>query len=297
MAATLLSGGGGKEGGLWEGTGADPNGVNPEANHGEPSTPPSADAAAAAPGTPSGFGVASAGVSTTCRMCIEPRVSRTVTCQGCHETFHWVCVGFYEHKYQKPGPNWRCKECKVVEPSPPPAMGKRQEAPPAAPAMEEVQSPASAEMIDVGEEAPPPTTLPETTTLGATVPARPEGSLTAVLAMPPAVGPVDGAASGPTGTPVEMAAPAVTVPSRICPSCGENLGRKRTMDCSVCHTPWHALCVNVRGAKTPTSWVCRDCKPAVQVAAPVTVTNPTSVAATSPPVAAEAVSGGRWARE
>lgn len=296
MAATLLSGGGGgKEGGLWEGTGADQNGVNPEANRGEPSTPSSADGVTAAPETPPGFGVASAGESTTCHLCTSPRVSRTVTCQGCHKTFHWICVGFYEHKYHKPGPDWRCKECKVVETSPPAATGIGQKASPAAPAVEEVQSPASGELIDVGEDAPPPTTLPATTTLGATVPARPGGSLTAVLAMPAAVGPADGAASVPTGTPVEVAAPAVTVPSPICPFCGNELGRKRTMDCSVCNTPWHASCVNVRGAVTPKSWVCRDCKPAVPAAAPVT--SPTSAAATSPPVAAEAVSGGCWARD
>ncbi|CAN0541545.1 unnamed protein product, partial [Ectocarpus sp. 8 AP-2014] len=58
---------------------------------------------------------------------------------------------------------------------------------------------------------------------------------------------------------------APTVPSstgeRICPVCKKGLGRKRTMDCSVCRTPSHAGCVNVRGAETPKSWVCRDCKP------------------------------------
>lgn len=298
MAAMLLSGGGGKEGGLWDGTSADPNGVNPEANNGEPSTPSSTDGAAAsasaaatpvaAAGNPSGSSDASAGVLSTCPACTKPRVSRIVTCQGCHKIFHWVCMGFYEHKYQQPGPNWRCKKCKVVE-APPHATGKGVEASPAPPAMEEVQSPDSGEMIDVGEDAPPSTTPPEAATLGATIPGRPGGSLAAVLATPIALGTADAAAATaavPTSTPAGIAAPAATVASPMCPACGKGLGRKRTLDCSVCHTPWHALCAGVRGAETPKGWICRNCKPAARAAA--AGTSPTHAAATIPPVAAAA---------
>ncbi|CAN0541537.1 unnamed protein product, partial [Ectocarpus sp. 8 AP-2014] len=77
-----------------------------------------------------------------CHACTTARVSRSVTCQGCEKTFHWTCMGFYEHKYQRPGPNWRCKDCKTAE-----AGGGGEAASPAALATQAVQLPESGEAI------------------------------------------------------------------------------------------------------------------------------------------------------
>lgn len=50
-----------------------------------------------------------------CHLCREARVSNFITCSACHNSFHWSCVGFYEHLYRKPGPNWRCRDCKEAQ--------------------------------------------------------------------------------------------------------------------------------------------------------------------------------------
>lgn len=296
MATTLLSCGGGAERSMWEDTSADPNGVHPETNNGGPTTPSSTD-----PGAPTaaigaaGGGVCSAGDLTTCYVCTTPRVSRTVDCQGCHKTFHWACMGFYEHKYQKPGPSWRCKECKVVEPTPSDAPEEGEAG--SWPAMQPMQPPEpdSGQAIDVGEQAPASTTPPPTVP---PVPARTADALAGVPATSVALGTVAGAAGAATAPLAGVAAPAVTVQSpmgeHICPFCRKGLGRKRTLDCSVCHTPWHAVCVNVRGAETPKSWVCRDCKPGAQANAGTSPRNAAAEAVASPSVALETVSSRCW---
>lgn len=146
-----------------------------------------------------------AGIPSTCHACSEPRVSRTITCQGCHKTFHWSCIGFYEHKYQKPWVNWRCKACRGTESLP-------------------------------GDPAASPRALVSADTTG-------QEAMT-TLPVPTAVGSIGG--------------------ERICPVCNKDIGRKRTIDCSICHTPSHASCVNVRGAETPKQWVCRQCQARAQ---------------------------------
>lgn len=277
---------------MWDDTSASPNGVNPETSNVEATVPSSTGSA----GNPSVNGVPAAGVSTTCPACTTARVSRCVTCQGCHKTFHWACMGFYEHKYQRPGPNWRCKDCKVVEPPSPAAAGGGA-ASPAAP-VQGMQSPESGEAIDVGEEAPVSTTPPEMVPVVAAVQTETAGVLAAVQRAPTALGTAAGSVPAPTGPKAGVAAPAVTVPSpmgeHICPVCRETLGRKRPVDCSVCRMPSHAGCVNVRGAETPKSWVCRDCKPGAQATAGTSPRNATPAIASSPPVAAQTVSGGVW---
>lgn len=155
-----------------------------------------------------------AGVPSTCHACSEPRVSRTITCQGCHETFHWSCIGFYEHKYQKPWVNWRCKACRGGEAAP-----------------QEATAPAKTPGRDATVLEP-----------GSSKDKLPEGA-------------------SPTSLPVAAQAPAGTGSGdRVCPVCGKDIGRKRTIDCSVCNTPSHASCVNVRGAETPKQWVCSRCR-------------------------------------
>lgn len=279
---------------MWEGTSADPTGVSPGVNNGEPTTPSSTNLVApgAAVGTSGGRDVSAAGVPTTCHVCTTPRVSRTVACHGCHTIFHWTCIGFYEHKYQKPGPSWRCKECKVVEPTP--SDARRNGEAGASPAVQPVQplEPDSGEEKNVGEQAPASTTLPQTVPPVAPVPATAADALAGARAPPVESGSVAGAAIAPLA---EAAAPAVTVQSpmgeHMCPSCRKGLGRKRTLECSVCHKPWHAVCVNIRGAETPKSWVCRDCKPDTQGTAGTTPRVAALEPAASASAALETVSG------
>ncbi|CAN0212637.1 unnamed protein product, partial [Ectocarpus sp. 13 AM-2016] len=140
MAAMQFSDAGGKEGNVWGDTSTNSNGgVSSEKN---------------GAGSPTGHGVPAAGAFATCHACTTARVSRSVTCQGCEKTFHWTCMGFYEHKYQRPGPNWRCKDCKTAE-----AGGEGEAASPAALATQAVQLPESGEAIDVDDSlATPPET-------------------------------------------------------------------------------------------------------------------------------------------
>lgn len=310
MAATLLSGGGGKEASMWEGTGADPNGVNPETTNGEPTTPSPGDpgAPATAAGASVGTDVPTAGRFTLCHLCTVPKISRSVVCKGCHNKFHWACVGFYDHNYQKPGPSWRCKECKLVQPTPADAPGKGG-AGAGARASSAVQppqppqpNPNSGQAIDVGEQAPGSTTPSQTAPPAAPVLAWTADALPGVQVPPVELGTVAGAAEGAAAAAVPQAgaaASAVTVQSpmaeHVCPFCRKGLGRKRTLDCSVCHKPWHAVCVNVRGAETPKSWVCRDCKPGAQATAGTTPRNTAVKPAASPSAALEKVSDGSWA--
>lgn len=179
-----------------------------------------------------------AGIATTCQACNEPRVSRRITCQGCAATFHWSCIGFYEHKYERPGPNWRCKSCRTEPPPKLPAGGA------AAIASQPVRAPVSGDSVEVGVKA-----------LTTTVPLV-SVAQTVIASAPPAA---------PAPVTTAKAAPAVAIAlqpasERVCPVCRKDIGRKRTMDCSVCHAPSHAGCVNVRGAETPKSWVCSDCR-------------------------------------
>lgn len=280
-----------------EGASVDPNTINPGSNNGELRAPSSTDPSASATvvGTAGGNDVPAAGVLTTCHVCTTPRVSRTVTCPGCDNSFHWVCMGFYEHKYQKPGPNWRCKECKVVEPTPPDAPGKGGAGVWAAMQPTRSPEPDPEEEIDVGEETSAPTSPPQTVPPVAPVPARTTAdALAGVPATPVALGAVAGAAGAATTPLAGVAVLPVTVQppmgEHMCPFCRKGLGRKRTLDCSVCHTPWHAVCVNVRGAETPKSWVCRDCKPGAQAPAGAMPRTVAAEAAASPSVALETVS-------
>lgn len=273
---------------MWEGTSADHNGTSPETSNSEPTTPSPVDPGnpAAAVGAATGDDLSAAGVMTTCHVCTDPRVSRRTTCQGCHNLFHWTCMGFYEHKYQKPGPSWRCKECKALEPTPPDAPGKGEAG--ASPAVQPVQpaepesEPGPGRTTDVGEQAPASMTPEETVPPGVRVPPVEVGTVAEVAGI---------AAAPPAGA----SAPAVTVQSptleQVCPFCMKGLGRKRTLDCTVCHKPWHAMCVNVRGAETPKSWVCRDCKSDAQATAGTSPRNAAAESAASPSVALETVSG------
>lgn len=303
---------------MWTDNSASPNGVNPESRNGEATVPSPTGSV----GNPPGNGVPAAGVFTTCHACTTARVSRSVTCQGCHKTFHWACMGFYEHKYQRPGPNWRCKDCKVAEPpspdckvpeppspdskvaeppspdsevaeTPSPAAAGRRSASPAAP-VEEGQSPESEEAIDVGDETHMSTTLPKLMPQVAAVQSDTAGGVAAIWAAPAAVGTSAGLVTVPAGSPARVTAPAVTVPSpmgeHICPICKKGLGRFRTVECSVCHMPSHAGCVNIRGAETPKSWVCRDCKPGAQATAGMGPRGATAAVHPRPSVAASTVS-------
>ena len=315
----LVTGGGGvgKEGNTWEDPGANSKGVGVDTGNGLAS--PSANGGAASPsGGGSGRSMAGAvGIATTCFACNVPRVSRRVACQGCGETFHWSCIGFYEHKYQRPGDNWRCKGCKGVEPPPPPAAAGAAGTP--GPSM--MRAPQSGEAIDVGVDPPPSATPPTTLPLAALVRAEtPDASVvvtTAAVAAPAAAAAAAASAAASTAAaaatmiPAVAAAPAVTavavapaaaVPAvavaapaaafmapvsveaarkvleaalplpvtalpagePVCPVCRKFIGRKRTMDCSVCRMPSHAGCVNVRGAETPIHWVCRDCRSGIE---------------------------------
>ncbi|CAM9149919.1 unnamed protein product, partial [Laminaria digitata] len=161
----LVTGGGGvaKEGNTWEDPGASSKGVGAVAGNGLASS--SSNGGAASPsGSGNGRSMAGAvGVATTCFACNVPRVSRRVTCQGCDETFHWSCIGFYEHKYQRPGDNWRCKGCKGVDPPPPPAAAAAAAAGAAGSlATLMMRAPQSGEAIDVGLD-PSPSTAPAAT--------------------------------------------------------------------------------------------------------------------------------------
>lgn len=273
---------------MWTDNSASPNNVNPESRNGEATVPSPTSSV----GNPPGNGVPAAGVFTTCHACTTARVSRSVTCQGCHKTFHWACMGFYEHKYQRPGPNWRCKDCKVAE-QPSPAAAGGGSASPAAP-VEEGQSPESEEVIDVGNETYMSTTPPKVIPQLAAVQADTAGGVTAIRAASTAVGTSTGSAPVPTGPPAGVTAPAVTVSSpigeRVCPICKKGLGRFRTVECSVCRMPSHAGCVNIRGAETPKSWVCHTCKPGARTTAGMGPRGTTAAVALRPPVAASAVS-------
>lgn len=329
-------GGGGKEGNTWEDPAANSKGVGVDTGNGLAS--PSSNGGAASPsGSGNGRSMAGAvGVATTCFACNVPRVSRRVTCQGCGETFHWSCIGFYEHKYQRPGDNWRCKGCKGVEP--PPAAAAAGAA--GTLGLPMTRAPQSGEAIDVGIDPPPSTTPLATLPLAALVRAETSDAsvvvTTAAMAVPaaavaaaaaaaasstPAAAETEAAAAVPAVAAAPVAAAAVTVPAvpavpavvaapaaavpavpavtvtapvaavadpasvkaarkvlevnlplpvgtlpagePVCPVCRKFIGRKRTMDCSVCRVPSHAGCVNVRGAETPIHWVCRDCRSGV----------------------------------
>lgn len=343
----LVTGGGGvgKEGHTWVDPAAKAKGVGVDAGN-SLASPPSNGGAASPSGSGNGRSMAGAvGVATTCFACNVPRVSRRVTCQGCDETFHWSCIGFYEHKYQRPGDNWRCKGCKGVEP-PPPLSAAAGAAGTSGPPM--MRAPQSGEAIDVGLDPPPSTTPPATLPLAALVRAEtPDASVvvtTAAVAVPAAavaaavaaaasaaaavasaaatvVPAVQAAPAAPASVavpssaavpavpavvaaPAAAVAPAVAAPAvaatapaatfmapasvesarkvqevnlplplpvaalqagePVCPVCRKFIGRKRTMDCSVCRMPSHAGCVNVRGAETPIHWVCRDCRSGVE---------------------------------
>lgn len=278
MAAMLMSGGTGKEGPTWENGGVDLSGAKPDTSGVEVTVSPSKAAT-----SPTGYGTPVAGAFSTCHACTVPRVSRSVACQGCRKLFHWTCMGFYEHKYQKPGPNWRCKECKAPESSSSLSAGAGSS--PTAPAAETTQMPDPEDTIDVGEEPLVSTAPPAPTPLIAAGQNGTAAGATAVSAPAPAP---------PTTSPIGPGAGAVTLPSasgeRICPVCRNGLGRKRTIDCSVCLTPSHAACVNVRGAVMPKSWVCRDCKLITQAPAEESPADVVAAAPANPPVAAETVS-------
>lgn len=295
MAAMLFSGGRGKDGSVWTDNSASPNGGNQDSSTVEATAP----SPSGSEGNPSGSGIPAAGVSTTCHACTTGRISRSVTCQGCHKTFHWTCMGFYEHKYQRPGPNWRCKDCKIVEPPSPAAAGGGAASP--AEPVQEVQSPESGNSIDVGEETPVSTTPPKMVPPVAAVQSETAGVVTAVREALTAVGTVTGSAPAPTGPPAGTTALAAAVPSpmgeHICPICRKGVGRFRNVECSVCRMPSHAGCVNVRGAETPKSWVCRDCKPDAHATAGTIPKDATAAVTSRPSVAAQTVSRACLARE
>lgn len=266
MAAMLVAGGVGKEGKVWEGPTANNSEAkkNEETDNGEaPSCSNAGDPVTT--GFPTGNGTpmkVTVGVATTCQACSTPRVSRRVTCQDCDATYHWSCIGFYEHKYQRPGVDWRCKACKGAEP--PPAVEGA-----AAPAVQAERAPESGDVIDVGVEGTPSTTAPGSVSLAAavqavTVDTSAAAAATAAEAKAKAIG--TSVTTVKTSPAVADTPTVTTTPTgeRICPVCGKDIGRKRTMDCSVCRTPSHAGCVNVRGAETPKSWVCRDCHSGAQ---------------------------------
>lgn len=273
---------------MWTDNSASTNGVNPESSNGEATGPSPTVSVGNTPAS----GMPAAGVFTTCPACTTARVSRSVTCQGCHKSFHWACMGFYEHKYQRPGPNWRCKDCKVAEP---PLTAAGGGAPSLAAPVQEVQSPGSGETIDVGEETPVSTPPLKAVPLAAAVQTDTAGAVAAVRVAPAAVGTTTGSTLAPTDSQAGATAPAVTVPSpigeHICPICRKGVGRFRTVECSVCRMPSHAWCVNIRGAETPKSWVCRDCKPSAQATAGMSPINTTAAVTSRPPVAAQTVSG------
>lgn len=286
---------------MWEGSSAGQNSVGPDANNGEPAIPSSVD-----PGAPAaavGADLSAVGEFTVCHVCTTPRVSRRTECQGCHKLFHWACVGFYEHKYQKPGPSWRCKECKAVEPTPPDAPGKAEAG--ASPAVRPAQptelqpepesEPGSGQEIDVGEQAPGSTAPSEAAPPpAAPVPATTAGALPGVVRVPPVDSGTAAATAGAAAAPPAGAAVTVESPGHVqkCPLCGEKLSRKRLQGCTVCHKQWHSKCVDVRGAETPKSWVCRDCKQNTHATAGTSPTNVAaeSAASPSPSVASETVS-------
>lgn len=187
------------------------------------------------------------GIPTTCHACKELRVSRTVTCKSCRATFHWSCIGFYEHLYRRPKEDWRCSDCSVEK-------GEKAG-----------QDSDQEESIDVG--TPEVNALPAmaTQTVDSFISRSFQGPLTEEAKKTSSMT-MAGFAGMPTSSitsPVSDAASIATSISsgeRICPVCKKDIGRKRTLDCSVCHKPSHAGCVNVRGAETPKSWVCRDCR-------------------------------------
>ena len=216
------------------------------------------------------------GVATTCHACEKLRVSRTVTCNSCGATFHWSCIGFYEHLYRRPKEDWCCKSCTAAKAEGESGVGEGKEEDnngkekqgTGVEMAEATQESELGESIDVGVETPrvtPPSALAPpgaaASSLSSSLKEQTEEVKEAVVA--PSVS-EEGAAGAETAT----ASPAADEPStatsagdRVCPVCKRDIGRKRTMDCSVCHTPSHAGCVNVRGAETPKSWVCRDCFP------------------------------------
>lgn len=305
MAAILVAGGnanggggGGKDGGLWDPNASNTNGSNdgneaPAKGESQPTSSAGFSAAIDTRGLSGPPEAADAtvfsrsplpepGAKTTCILCRghEPRVSRFVTCLGCDTSFHWVCIGYYDHNFQKPQDNWRCKKC---EPPTGPTDGESKaaaataavatgRAAAAAETGESMRAPESAESIDVGAEGPletnPFAAMIRAARAEAKAPAiEPAAATAPAPTLAPALSPV------PAPTPealTAVAAAAAAAPStlttstsgeRICPVCKKDIGRKRTMDCSLCRTPSHAGCVNVRGAETPKSWVCRECAP------------------------------------
>lgn len=186
------------------------------------------------------------GVASTCRVCTEPRVSRRITCQGCDESFHWSCMGFYEHIYKIPPRSWLCKSCNALK-EVAKAAAKAAEAEAAAKAATRTK-----DMMD--SAGPAGVSVPsEKVSVDGSSPTIPQNTPPPVRAVP--------ASPALLGTPAEMGTSGSGGGGeRVCPVCTKGIGRKRTIDCSKCCTPSHASCVNVRGAETPKKWVCRVCQ-------------------------------------
>lgn len=194
------------------------------------------------------------GIATTCHACKELRVSRTISCKSCNATFHWSCIGFYEHLYRRPKEDWRCSDCSVEK-------GEQAE-----------QDSDQEESIDVGTSEV--NALPAMATQGVdslisgsfqgplTEEAKKTSSLivTAFAGMPTVPWTVVTSSITSPESDAASIATSMSAGERICPVCKKYIGRKRTLDCSMCHKLSHAGCVNVRGAETPKSWVCRDCR-------------------------------------
>ena len=214
-AMLLTSGGrGGKEGNTWEDPTANSKGVGADAGKGLAS--PSSNGSIPSNGTvpvgsssPRSMAGGAVGVATTCFACSVPRVSRRVACQGCGETFHWSCIGFYEHKYQRPGDNWRCKGCKGVEPSPPLPSPSAAGAVGLAAMMRAPQSGEAIDVgvVDVGLDPPPSTAPPATLPLAALVRAK-TADATVVVTTAAMASPAAAVAAAAASTSAAASAPA-----------------------------------------------------------------------------------------
>lgn len=181
-----------------------------------------------------------AGVASTCRACNQPRVSRRVTCKGCRESFHWSCMGIYEHKYDRPPPGWQCKDCKVTKPTPT-VTGEVTSADGSP-----LTAPKSGDVIANVDPVRPCSKVPGKDT-GA---AAPHPLQTPASSMVSVVSPKQTGVGSSNGGDRSK---------HVCPVCRTVIGRKRIIDCLVCNAPFHTLCVNVRGAARPRKWVCHQC--------------------------------------
>lgn len=193
------------------------------------------------------------GIPSTCKACTTPKLSRRVKCDGCDVSFHWSCMGFYEHNYKLPPKSWKCKTCKTAEDEAA-ATGLEAEA-------GESESGSGEIVVDVVGMAGPTVHGVGLSIEGGdqVIPQRPPprvGALPtspAVTSSPMKTSTAGGAdAGGSSGGGGEK--------RELCPVCGKDMGRKRTIRCSKCETPSHANCVNVKGAETPKEWVCRNCQ-------------------------------------